>query len=572
MDIVETDPTCWVEPGDAVPASCTHPLPNSAHAVNQIAIAHGYAGCSRASDMMASQGFIQYINPTQNTASTCGFWDGGVAFDPFLNKGSQGRMVCPCSDENTPAVVEPGVGVWDRTDGLRRLSEDPIIEYQVSGGALTDPYYTFVPSLPSYFLPGSTYKFNYANIKSCYVGVVDGGYQMGTARGDVPTWIVNSLSSRHGKFGGVYTVTIPSDYVGNVSYYCPATQMANGVIAGGSMIKSIPVLIPPPSSPPPLPPPPSPPSNGRWSLAEFGKSCKQYCLSEHGVDIVATDPTCWVLPGDTVPVGCTHPLLNSAHAVNQVAIAHGYAGCSTYLDMMAFQGFIQYLNPTINTFSTCGFWNGGGPFKPLLNKGSQGRMICPCSDENTPAPVEPDVGICSLDNCGACFRSWASSSHRPCARAQTYGCMSNNGDGYCGCEPWQTENTPSNYMKVGGSLVCPALSTPTPTGSSTTSRLPLPPPSPPPAPPPPFLPPFLPPPSTPSPPSTPLTQFYVTRHINYGNNGVQGWVFDSEAEAIASFNSYVNKNKAVAMWDAQLTELRYYGNRGARLGLGIGRP
>ena len=67
-------------------------------------------------------------------------------------------------------------------------------------------------------------------------------------------------------------------------------------------------------------------------------------------------------------------------------------------------------------------------------------------------------------------------------------------------------------------------------------------------------------------------QFYVTRHINYGNNGVQGWVFDSEAEAIASFNSYVNKNKAVAMWDAQLTELRYYGNRGARLGLGIGRP
>ena len=73
-----------------------------------------------------------------------------------------------------------------------------------------------------------------------------------------------------------------------------------------------------------------------------------------------------------------------------------------------------------------------------------------------------------------------------------------------------------------------------------------------------------------SPPSMPSTQFYVTRHIG-NKRGVQGKVFGSEAEATASFESYVNESKAAAMWDAQLTELRYYGSRGARLGSGLGQ-
>ena len=67
-----------------------------------------------------------------------------------------------------------------------------------------------------------------------------------------------------------------------------------------------------------------------------------------------------------------------------------------------------------------------------------------------------------------------------------------------------------------------------------------------------------------SPPSMPSMQFYVTRHFNHRSNGVQGQVFDSEADATASFESYVNKGQAAAMWDAQPTELRYYGSRGAR--------
>lgn len=68
----------------------------------------------------------------------------------------------------------------------------------------------------------------------------------------------------------------------------------------------------------------------------------------------------------------------------------------------------------------------------------------------------------------------------------------------------------------------------------------------------------------------PSTQFYVTRHIG-NKRGVQGKVFGSEAEATASFESYVNESKAAAMWDAQLTELRYYGSRGARRGSGLGQ-
>ena len=60
--------------------------------------------------------------------------------------------------------------------------------------------------------------------------------------------------------------------------------------------------------------------------------------------------------------------------------------------------------------------------------------------------------------------------------------------------------------------------------------------------------------------------YFVTRHISWRN--VDGEIFYSVAEASAKFEEYNNGRHATGMWDAQLNELKYYGRRGARLGLG----
>jgi hypothetical protein len=57
-------------------------------------------------------------------------------------------------------------------------------------------------------------------------------------------------------------------------------------------------------------------------------------------------------------------------------------------------------------------------------------------------------------------------------------------------------------------------------------------------------------------------KYYVTRHITYGN--VQGDIYASEAEAFARFAELDGGAKAATVWDQQLTELKYYGQRGTR--------
>ena len=56
--------------------------------------------------------------------------------------------------------------------------------------------------------------------------------------------------------------------------------------------------------------------------------------------------------------------------------------------------------------------------------------------------------------------------------------------------------------------------------------------------------------------------FYVTRHIGFGD--VQGEVFLSQDEAFAKFDEYDGGSDATGVWDAQLTQLKYYGGRDKR--------
>ena len=60
--------------------------------------------------------------------------------------------------------------------------------------------------------------------------------------------------------------------------------------------------------------------------------------------------------------------------------------------------------------------------------------------------------------------------------------------------------------------------------------------------------------------------YFVTRHISWGN--VDGEIFYSVAEASAKFDEYRGGRHATGMWDAELTQLDYYGSGGAWLGLG----
>ena len=56
--------------------------------------------------------------------------------------------------------------------------------------------------------------------------------------------------------------------------------------------------------------------------------------------------------------------------------------------------------------------------------------------------------------------------------------------------------------------------------------------------------------------------YYVTRHITYGD--VQGDIYASVAEASTKFDELNGGSLAAAVWDEQLTELKYYGDRGTR--------
>eukprot|EP00964_Phaeocystis_antarctica_P035555 scaffold20309_cov64-Phaeocystis_antarctica.AAC.2 len=55
-------------------------------------------------------------------------------------------------------------------------------------------------------------------------------------------------------------------------------------------------------------------------------------------------------------------------------------------------------------------------------------------------------------------------------------------------------------------------------------------------------------------------EYYVTSHITWGN--VAGDIYNSEKEAFARFAELDGGDLAAAVWDEQLAELKYYGNRG----------
>ena len=67
--------------------------------------------------------------------------------------------------------------------------------------------------------------------------------------------------------------------------------------------------------------------------------------------------------------------------------------------------------------------------------------------------------------------------------------------------------------------------------------------------------------------------FFVTRHATSGTESpgetkrgyVWGQRFDSENEAFAKFDEYYDGPYATAVWNEQVTELKYYGGRGGLL-------
>jgi len=60
------------------------------------------------------------------------------------------------------------------------------------------------------------------------------------------------------------------------------------------------------------------------------------------------------------------------------------------------------------------------------------------------------------------------------------------------------------------------------------------------------------------------TKYYVTRHIARWD--VQGDIYASEVEAFAKFDELNGGSEAAAVWDEQLTELKYYGSRADQYG------
>ena len=62
------------------------------------------------------------------------------------------------------------------------------------------------------------------------------------------------------------------------------------------------------------------------------------------------------------------------------------------------------------------------------------------------------------------------------------------------------------------------------------------------------------------------TIYFITRHESFNPTNILVERFGSRAEADAAFNRYENGELATGLFDAQRNEIRYYGNRGARVG------
>lgn len=127
--------------------------------------------------------------------------------------------------------------------------------HEVSGGVNgVSPYYTITPALPASLQAGTTYIFNAAGISSSHPFAI--GSQRGTHQG----WMTGSFTGMSGSSGSI-TVAVPSDYTGNVVYYCTIhTSMTFTMSVTGATVASPPPSPPPPSPPPPPPPVPYPPN------------------------------------------------------------------------------------------------------------------------------------------------------------------------------------------------------------------------------------------------------------------------------------------------------------------------
>lgn len=131
--------------------------------------------------------------------------------------------------------------------------------HSVSGGDFATPYYTISPALPASLQAGTTYVFNAAGIDASHP------FAIGSTRGTHEAWMTGDFTGMSGSTGTI-TVAVPSDYTGNVVYYCATHSSMTFTMSVAGTVSPSP-SPPPPSPPPPpgavaSPPPPPPPSSG----------------------------------------------------------------------------------------------------------------------------------------------------------------------------------------------------------------------------------------------------------------------------------------------------------------------
>ena len=108
---------------------------------------------------------------------------------------------------------------WNTLESKPDMSWPPqsaLVVFEVSGGDLTPPYYTFNPPLPSVLSPGTAYKFMANGIANEHPMMV--GREVHDD--PLPSWFTGEIS--HGITGGgpSIVVHIPADYTGNIVFHC----------------------------------------------------------------------------------------------------------------------------------------------------------------------------------------------------------------------------------------------------------------------------------------------------------------------------------------------------------------
>ena len=206
-----------------------------------------------------------------------------------------------------PHFLRHSANAGAHVEASRVLSETSASTHSVSDGIFSSPYYTISPALPAQLSAGTTYTFNAAGVATSHP------FAVGTGRGSIPTWVTGDTSGMTGSTGTI-TVAIPSDYTGNVVYYCTLH---------GSMTETLSVTGGGGTTPPPsegnvtaTAAPPAPPT---------GCGCPSVWLSDGQCDSVCNTAECnydeadvrVARPPRSQPLEKLEPLEASALAVTQ---------------------------------------------------------------------------------------------------------------------------------------------------------------------------------------------------------------------------------------------------------------